>query len=88
VDNIIEVEGKQYSIGKMNTITQFHVVRRLSPLVPTIISFMESPKENRKIGEMFYPLINSISALSAWSSNKKFESALVHTKHLICILHT
>lgn len=60
----IEIEGQVYSIGKMDVFTQFHVVRRLGPLAPTILAYLEKPKEERQLLDLFYPLMGLISTLS------------------------
>lgn len=33
----IELNGNQYRIGKLNALDQFHVSRRIAPIIPTLI---------------------------------------------------
>ena len=67
--NEIEIDGQFYSIGKMDVFTQFHVVRRLGPLAPTILAYLEKPVAERQLLDLFYPLMGLISTLSDADTN-------------------
>ena len=60
----IEVDGHIYQIGPMNTFVQFHIARRLGPLAPTILMYLENSDPDKSVMDLFFPLMGTISTLS------------------------
>lgn len=48
----IELNGAKYSIGKLSAMQQFHVSRRIAPILPTLIPiFLQMQKSGKGLGE-------------------------------------
>ena len=62
--NPVEVNGRSYSIGKLDAFKQFHVARRLAPLVQSIGSAMLAAKNSDNQLERFKPVLDLLAKMS------------------------
>jgi len=64
------MDGKTYRIGKMTAFQQFHVSRKISPLIPPLIPvFMQIAKDSganniAQLSALFQPFCEGFAALS------------------------
>jgi tail assembly chaperone len=75
----IEIAGHTYRIGKLDAITQFHIVRKLGPLIVAVIKGLNDEKEKSKeefIEELLKPTLAAISDLNKEDSEYVLFSAL------------
>lgn len=47
----IELNGQEYSLGRMSAMQQFHVSRRIAPLIPTLIPVFLKLKGKARVSE-------------------------------------
>lgn len=68
----VEVGGINYHVGKLNPMTQFHITRRLAPLLATLGMSMVRLKELAKAAdkEDFVELIGPLSGVVAAMSDE------------------
>jgi hypothetical protein len=72
-----ELGGRKFKTGKLNTFKQFHIVRRIAPilgeLLPVITELQKSQKKNSHLSEdevfeqnvkVFSPILNGLSKLN------------------------
>lgn len=63
-----ELQGQTYRIGKLDAFKQWHVSRRIAPIVPTLIPiFMEISKGSKdipSISELLQPLADCLAGMS------------------------
>lgn len=66
-----EISGKQYRVGKLDAFKQFHVSRRIAPIIPTLVPvFLKISKDGSVtkdlagIAELLVPFADGIAAMS------------------------
>lgn len=64
----IEINGIKYQIGKMDALTQFHVLRRLTPILATA-GIGVAQLKGMKTADDFMPLLAPITAVVASMSD-------------------
>lgn len=78
----IELNGQTYRIGKLNAMTQFHVSRRIAPLIPTLVPvFVQLSKEGLagdlgRFGEALGPFAEGISEMDDAASEYVLSNCL------------
>lgn len=80
MDNEFEAGGKKFKVGKLDAFKQFHIVRRIGPLIAELVPSMtaiskakvDSLSEEQKLAEfskLAAPLMQGLSKLSDDDSN-------------------
>lgn len=74
VPNEFYIGGKSFTVNKLNAIQQYHVVRRMGPilsdLIPVIVKLSKEKTENNsdaqleQVAEFATPIMNGLSKLS------------------------
>jgi len=71
----LQINGINYRIGKLDAMRQFHLSRRIAPIIPTLIPIFLTIAKNGSItkdlgglSELLVPFTNSLSNLSDESS--------------------
>lgn len=59
-----QINGNTYRIGKLDARTQFHVARRLAPLLAGIGKTLNQPKNKDDLFSTFGPLADALSRMS------------------------
>lgn len=59
-----QINGNTYRIGKLDARTQFHVARRLAPLLAGIGKTLNQPKNKDDLFSTFGPLADALSSMS------------------------
>ena len=85
----MEINGHEYRVGKLSAIAQFHVSRRIAPILPTLIPiFLKMSRqepENKEAGlfgdidglsSVLQPFADGIAAMSDQDSEHVFTSCL------------
>lgn len=84
-----ELGGRKFKVGKMNAFKQFHVVRRIAPILADLLpAIKEVQKINKKVdktesekfeeaAQLLGPLLNGFSKLSDDDSDKVLLSLLM-----------
>jgi hypothetical protein len=75
--NDFELGGRKFKIGKLNTFKQFHIVRRIAPILgsmmPIMVQLQKDQKKNTQLSEeekfeqnvaLFTPILGGLSKLS------------------------
>lgn len=70
--NDFEIGGRKFKIGKLNVFKQFHIVRRIAPILAELLPALQSlPKEQKLDSESFEtasvilaPMLSGFSKLS------------------------
>ena len=68
----VEVGGSKYSIGKLSAMQQFHVSRRIAPIIPSLVPVFSRLKDGDKsamddlewLASSLQPLADGLAALS------------------------
>lgn len=78
-----EIDGKQYRIGKLSAFEQFHLSRKIAPLIPPLIPvFMELSKGGGTIGDLtslpalLQPFADSLAGMSDETSEAVLNTCL------------
>lgn len=84
MDNNYEIKGKKFKLNKIDAFKQFHIVRRLAPvlkdMIPAAVKFQKLQKNGVKFEDMSEeesmaavgPIIEGFSKLSDQDSEKVF----------------
>ena len=67
----IDLNGHRYSIGKLSAKQQFHMSRRIAPIVPTLIPCSSASRQRRKrisedpggMADVLQPLADGLAAM-------------------------
>lgn len=89
-----EIDGKFFRIGKLSAMQQFHVMRKISPLMPPLMPIFAQVANDQKkgvkvqddfevIGPLLQPFADGLSGMSDESSEYVFNTCLsaVRYKH-------
>lgn len=60
----VEIEGQRYVIGKMNAMTQFHVARKLAPVLSAMgVSASQIGDKQTDLGAMLGPIMDVVATM-------------------------
>lgn len=81
----VEIAGQRYRIGRLSAIKQFHVSRRIAPIIPTLIPVFMRLKvagdlrhDFLGMAELVQPFADSIAAMSDEDTEFIFSSCLTN----------
>ena len=84
---LMEINGHEYRVGKLSAMAQFHVSRRIAPILPTLIPiFLKMSRKDPKeagifedldgLSSVLQPFADGIAAMSDQDSEHVFTSCL------------
>lgn len=88
MDNSFEIKGTKFKVSKINAFEQFHIVRRLAPvlkdMIPVAAKFNKLQKSGKKLEDLdedeamaaVLPIVDGISKLSDEDSERVLLSLL------------
>lgn len=85
-----EIEGKEFRADKLDAFKQFHVSRKLAPIIPTLIPvFVKIAKDGAEVkdlsayGELLAPFADGLSAMTNEDSEYVLSVCLSVTKRKV-----
>ncbi|MDQ8033240.1 MAG: hypothetical protein REJ50_14600 [Bordetella sp.] len=82
--NEIELSGNRYSIGKLSAKQQFHLSRRIAPIIPPLIPVYQRlarsgaslAEDGQALSEMLQPFMDSLASMADADADQVFDLCL------------